>query len=565
MSYLGGAGGGGGGGPTIGLPVIGGNPNDVLFVDPSGDLGQNDAFQYIDNLSKSFTVGFSDGSQGLLISPTNHNGTYALGDLNQIYNSTYFNIADGSFQTQSFGLQGIASDIPANTTFSGAISPGDPGFFGSGLNDMQWNGYWNDSTVLPVTLTVNIDSINNATIVYSTLVGVFTVTELITGGTSGATATITLDDGAANMTVTNVVGVFMPSETITGGTSGATASLDSISDLYDTFEWSDTNGNNAQLVPIDGTNTLIENNINVIFGSLTGHVIADAWVWGLTITKGGQQLEFNSQTDSGPVWAIGDIDGFIKGQVFGLTSASGDANNWTFGVGDNRGTFLKINPVDAPSAGNFALGDIDKTNNGTFFDINDARPSMRMVSLGLFPLLSAEWADMRIGIGDIDARVNGTVFLVDDSAEAMGAQLGGISSGLLIDFRNAVYDLGDFGNLGNSTYIGVQDNLQLITFNGNYSFPFADGTLGQTLVTDGAGMLSFATVETAQAEVPTGAVDGLNVIFTLSFAPTEPLNCIVLLDGITQYNTIDYTVSGTTITFTGAPVTGTSIFAYYRS
>ena len=51
------------------------------------------------------------------------------------------------------------------------------------------------------------------------------------------------------------------------------------------------------------------------------------------------------------------------------------------------------------------------------------------------------------------------------------------------------------GNLsgGNNTKITIDDVAQTINFNGEYSFPFADGTSGQALVTDGAGTLSWAS------------------------------------------------------------------------
>lgn len=45
---------GGGGGVTIGQPVSGGTPNDILFVDPSGNLGQDNSF-FFDG--STFSVG----------------------------------------------------------------------------------------------------------------------------------------------------------------------------------------------------------------------------------------------------------------------------------------------------------------------------------------------------------------------------------------------------------------------------------------------------------------------------------------------------------------------------
>lgn len=59
---------------------------------------------------------------------------------------------------------------------------------------------------------------------YGGLVGTFAIGETITGGTSGATAVITFDDGS-NLNLDSVTGTFVAAETITGGTSGATANV----------------------------------------------------------------------------------------------------------------------------------------------------------------------------------------------------------------------------------------------------------------------------------------------------------------------------------------------------
>jgi len=73
-----------------------------------------------------------------------------------------------------------------------------------------------------------------------------------------------------------------------------------------------------------------------------------------------------------------------------------------------------------------------------------------------------------------------------------------------------------------------------------------------------------AEVPTPVAETPTGVIDGANTEFTLSETPSGTAGVLVLLDGIMQYNGVDYSVTGDTITFTTAPATGSSIFSYYN-
>ena len=65
------------------------------------------------------------------------------------------------------------------------------------------------------------------------------------------------------------------------------------------------------------------------------------------------------------------------------------------------------------------------------------------------------------------------------------------------------------------------------------------------------------------AEIPSGDIDGNNLIFTLSTQPSNSLGVVVILDGFVQYNTIDYNVVNQTITFTTAPASGSTIFTNY--
>jgi hypothetical protein len=64
--------------------------------------------------------------------------------------------------------------------------------------------------------------------------GSFTVGETITGGTSGATASITSSPTTTSFATTIPVGSFTLNETITGGTSGATTTVSAVQDLSDT-------------------------------------------------------------------------------------------------------------------------------------------------------------------------------------------------------------------------------------------------------------------------------------------------------------------------------------------
>lgn len=71
----------------------------------------------------------------------------------------------------------------------------------------------------------------------------------------------------------------------------------------------------------------------------------------------------------------------------------------------------------------------------------------------------------------------------------------------------------------------------------------------------------------SDAEVPTGTIDGTNTAFTLTQAATPAKSLILVLNGLVQNQQTsggDYALSGTGITFTSAPPTGSTLLAWYR-
>lgn len=71
------------------------------------------------------------------------------------------------------------------------------------------------------------------------------------------------------------------------------------------------------------------------------------------------------------------------------------------------------------------------------------------------------------------------------------------------------------------------------------------------------------------AVAPTGAVDGVNVIFTLPSAPNPPASLELTQNGLTQTPGVagipnDFTLSGTAITYSSPPSVGSKLLASYR-
>lgn len=71
------------------------------------------------------------------------------------------------------------------------------------------------------------------------------------------------------------------------------------------------------------------------------------------------------------------------------------------------------------------------------------------------------------------------------------------------------------------------------------------------------GVINYISLET-----PTGSINGSNTVFSVANVVVVGTE-MVFLNGLLQYKTIDYTISGSTITFIIAPFTGDHILITY--
>lgn len=91
---------------------------------------------------------------------------------------------------------------------------------------------------------------------------------------------------------------------------------------------------------------------------------------------------------------------------------------------------------------------------------------------------------------------------------------------------------------------------------------WADPITHRLLVDTGGGVVPSFSDE----EIPSGAVDGNNVTFTLAHTPSPAASLELYVNGAQQWQNAagDYTLSSATITFLSAPLTGSIILAWYR-
>lgn len=150
----------------------------------------------------------------------------------------------------------------------------------------------------------------------------------------------------------------------------------------------------------------------------------------------------------------------------------------------------------------------------------------------------------------------------------------------------------------------VKHGLEVNTLSGSTTtlvFPTVDGTAGQVLTTDGSGTLSFAASAgqfTALSDTPSsltgqggkvvqvnaGATglefgtavvgqssresftgDGTTTAFTLTAGYAGQNDVFIFVDGVIQYPGTHFTISGTTLTFTAAPVSQAQILIHGTS
>jgi len=69
------------------------------------------------------------------------------------------------------------------------------------------------------------------------------------------------------------------------------------------------------------------------------------------------------------------------------------------------------------------------------------------------------------------------------------------------------------------------------------------------------------------SEVPSGTVNGVNAVFTLTVAPNPAQSLILAVNGVIQKPGVDFTLSSGTVTFlSGAiPKTGDQLISWYRA
>lgn len=145
--------------------------------------------------------------------------------------------------------------------------------------------------------------------------------EYVTGSISGATAIVGFSESGYYHTIslTNQSGIFVTGDILTGGTSGNTATITnySMTGVGDTFTW--TNGLTTQgQNPISTTFGIqMSNNVVANFNTNTGHDVGDYWTFTMT-AQTNQKFKI-----AGNSIQIGDVDGVFNYDRLNIEVTSG--------------------------------------------------------------------------------------------------------------------------------------------------------------------------------------------------------------------------------------------------
>lgn len=134
-----------------------------------------------------------------------------------------------------------------------------------------------------------------------------------------------------------------------------------------------------------------------------------------------------------------------------------------------------------------------------------------------------------------------------------------------IDGTNTVFTLSHTPVTGSLTF---QYNGQILTQGIGYTLAGATVTLAIAPVSPDQLFANYyenittTTTYTPVSETPSGAVNGINQVFTLSHAPATG-SLLFQLNGQVLYSGVRYNISGLTVTTTFAPRTGDNLYAIY--
>ncbi len=241
-------------------------------------------------------------------------------------------------------------------------------------------------------------------------------------------------------------------------------------------------------------------------------------------------------------WQVGPSSAPLTvSQVKTTTPASSTSSSATLGIGQVTGLSSYLNAISSSlNTVTSTIGGFNSTVGSLSNTVSNLQSTVNNLATNPPTSSSATFVDSEIPGGSIDG-VNSTFTLVNAPSPA---------SSLMLTRNGILLLAGQDYSLSSST----------LTFL-NGARPVSGDALLASYRMGSTGATNFV-----DAETPRGSVDGNNLVFTLSAAPTG-LSLRLFKNGFLLLLGTDYTLSGSTVTFsnlTSTPSIGDSLLAYYR-
>ena len=490
----------------------------------AGSFGADSNF-FRDLVNNATFIANTDGAD-YLGGLQNDNGTSGIFSINTVTNHTIgvsANIGNaevrlGTLNNGNGNLLTIDDENNSVTLAMSHTTQSPITFAGSGLDDLALYGKF--SGTVPTTYTVTIDGVNQEFLGVDTSTisgGSFAVSDTVTNGTGGSAdiVSISVIGDSTYLRVTINSGSFSNGNVIDNG-SGVTGTLNNNQRTYDTVTYTDGVVTETNVPTFNEPADLV-NGILFIFGADTGHTLSDSWTWTYS-TVNQNVLDFsNNDYKFQSTFGIGTLGYQIGDNLLGF-GITGSANTYTNVAGDfGFSGILNSNELTIGNSIQLATGET-------------ADSSLRVTRYNL-SIRDALGIETQLEV------ISNNFYLANNNSSNING----------IEFNKSVAGLLQLGNIygGNGTKITIDDIAQTINFNNNYSFPFADGTAGQVLGTDGSGQLEWQSVSGG----------GGQIAFTKTKAEIDALiaggnlvaGALYEITGVhpTLYN--DGTTSGTTV------------------
>jgi hypothetical protein len=264
----------------------------------------------------------------------------------------------------------------------------------------------------------------------TSFIGTFVYNETVTGSISGQTATLGYASvGSSQVILTNISSTgFVVGDVLTGGTSGAVATITGLTSINDTFDWTNDGGTTPHpQTPITAVNAPYElsDGVTVQWPTKAGHGVGTTWSFSATFTNIIKQRFSNLVSDNSV--EIGDVGNVLASTV---------ANYFKMNLGTN---ITKI------SGNQIGIGDVDSSQNSTGINISDSLQTIVAYAPSLFR------------VGDINTLNSGMQLHVSSIENKTKIESGASDQYFLLDVTNQLYKFGDISATGSANSLRIDD------------------------------------------------------------------------------------------------------------